>query len=157
MLAKHWEPPDPPKLLVSARRVAAELDVPPWKANEICWCLDRRFYAPGQAHFRVTRASLDALEAPDDAASDRGPTQTLHRYAWAYDERALDVLGSVFTADAVFDGVVADQDLVGPIRGRQQIVDWLEQAMLSQGDQRRHCIVNTLTLSRSATAADLQS
>jgi hypothetical protein len=63
MRPEHWEPPDPPKLLVSARRVAEELDVPIWKANEICWCLDRRFYAPGQTHYRVTRASLDAFKA----------------------------------------------------------------------------------------------
>ena len=33
--AQNWEPPDPPKLLVSARRVAQELEVPTWKANEI--------------------------------------------------------------------------------------------------------------------------
>ena len=59
---EHWEPPDPPKLLVSARRVAQELDVPIWKANEICWCLERVFYAPGQAHFRVMRTSLEALK-----------------------------------------------------------------------------------------------
>jgi hypothetical protein len=58
---EHWEPPDPPKLLVSAKRVAQELEVPLWKANEICWCLDRRF-SPGQGHYRVTRASLDAFK-----------------------------------------------------------------------------------------------
>ena len=62
MKPEHWEPPDPPKLLVSAKRVAQELDVPRWKANEICWCLDRRFYSPGQGHYRVTRASLDAFK-----------------------------------------------------------------------------------------------
>ena len=59
---EHWEPPDPPKLLVSSRRVAEELGVPLWKANEISWSLGRRFYAPGQVHFRVTRKSLDALK-----------------------------------------------------------------------------------------------
>jgi len=59
---EHWEPPDPPKLLLSAKRVALELDVPTWKANEICWCLERVFYAPGQVHYRVTRASLDAFK-----------------------------------------------------------------------------------------------
>ena len=59
---EHWEPPDPPKLLVSARRVAEELQVPIWKANEICWSLDCRFYARGQVHYRVMRRSLDALK-----------------------------------------------------------------------------------------------
>lgn len=62
MRPEHWEPPDPPKLLVSAKRVAKELDVPLWKANEICWSLDRRFYSRGQGHYRVTRASLDAFK-----------------------------------------------------------------------------------------------
>jgi hypothetical protein len=62
MRSEHWEPPDPPKLLVSAKRVALELDVPLWKANEICRCLDRRFYSAGQGHYRVTRASLDAFK-----------------------------------------------------------------------------------------------
>jgi hypothetical protein len=59
---EHWEPPDPPKLLVSARRVAIELGIPIWKANELCWALDRRFYAPGGVNYRVTRASLDAFK-----------------------------------------------------------------------------------------------
>lgn len=58
----EWDAPDPPKLLVSAKRVAAELEVPIWKANEICWCLERRFYSPGQSHFRVTVASLNAFK-----------------------------------------------------------------------------------------------
>jgi hypothetical protein len=57
--AEHWETPDPQKLLVSARRVAQEFDVSPWKANELCWALDRRFYADGQVHYRVTKRSLD--------------------------------------------------------------------------------------------------
>ena len=62
MRLEHWEPPDPPKLLVSAKRVALELDVPNRKASEICGCLERGFYAPRQAHYRVTGASLDAFK-----------------------------------------------------------------------------------------------
>jgi hypothetical protein len=42
--------------------VAQELDVPIWKANEICWCLERVFYAPGQGRYRVTRSSLDVFK-----------------------------------------------------------------------------------------------
>ncbi len=60
--AEHWEPPDPRKLLISARRVAEELDVTPGKANELCWVLDRRYYAPGQIHYRVTKRSFDDLK-----------------------------------------------------------------------------------------------
>ncbi len=59
---EHWEPPDPPKLLVSCKRVAQELDVPLWKANEMCWSLERVFYSPGQANYRVTCASLDGFK-----------------------------------------------------------------------------------------------
>jgi hypothetical protein len=59
---EHWEPPDPPKLLVSCKRVAQELNIPQWKANEICWSLERVFYSPGQGNYRVTRASLDAFK-----------------------------------------------------------------------------------------------
>lgn len=84
MRPEHWEPPDPPKLLVSAKRVALELDVPSWKANEICWCLERVFYAPGQAHFRVTRASLDAFKE----LLDQGVTIAAARAVmWRFRER----------------------------------------------------------------------
>src|SRR5688572_5103955 len=59
---EHREPPDPPKPLVSCKRVAQELDVPLWKANEICWSLERVFYSPGRSNYRVTRSSLDAFK-----------------------------------------------------------------------------------------------
>ena len=58
-----WEAPDAPRLLISASRVAAELDVPAWKAWEVCWCLERRYYSEGQSHYRVTVRSLDSLRA----------------------------------------------------------------------------------------------
>ena len=60
MRPEHWEPPDPPKLLVSAKRASR------W--NSMCRTGRRTrsagalFYAPGQAHYRVTRASLDAFK-----------------------------------------------------------------------------------------------
>lgn len=56
--AEHWEPPDPHKLLVSSRRVAEELDIPLWKANELCWSLERVFYGGKGSHYRVTWRSL---------------------------------------------------------------------------------------------------
>lgn len=84
VLPHHWEPPDPPKLLVSARRVAQELEVPVWKANEICWCLDGRFYAPGQVHYRVTRASLDAFKGLlDDGMTIHGARAVM----WQFKQR----------------------------------------------------------------------
>ena len=54
---EHWEPPDPPKLLISARRVAKELDIPAWKAQQLCYCLGRIYYTEG-VHYRVPWKSL---------------------------------------------------------------------------------------------------
>lgn len=81
---EHWEPPDPPKLLVTARRVADELDIPVWKANELCWALDRRFYAPGGVHYRVTRASLDAFKALLDQGLSYGAARAV---MWQFKQR----------------------------------------------------------------------
>lgn len=84
MKIAQLEPPDPRKLLVSAKRVALELDVPSWRANEICWCLERVFYAPGQAHYRVTRSSLDAFKE----LLDQGLTIAAARAVmWQFRER----------------------------------------------------------------------
>lgn len=81
--ANEWDAPDPPKLLVSAKRVAAELDVPIWKANEICWCLERRFYSPGQGHYRVTVASLNAFkELLEIGLSIRAAKAVMGHYKW---------------------------------------------------------------------------
>lgn len=42
--------------------MAAELDIPAWKANETCWVLERFFYGKGQVNNRVSRRSLDAFK-----------------------------------------------------------------------------------------------
>lgn len=60
---EHWEPPTPRPLLVSARRVAAELDITQAAAWEVCVCLEKLYYGEGRTHYRVTRRSLDALKA----------------------------------------------------------------------------------------------
>ena len=76
-----WDAPDSPRLLVSAKGVAVDLDVPIWKANEICWCLDRRFYSPGQGQYRVTLASLNAFkELLDMGLSIRAAKAVMWRY-----------------------------------------------------------------------------
>lgn len=59
---EHWEPPHPQQLFVSARGVAAELGIPLWKANDVTWCLERRYYGPTATHYRVRRRSLEALK-----------------------------------------------------------------------------------------------
>ena len=109
---------------------------------------------------RSGAVELPTVDAAAATAPDRTPLETLHRYAWAYDERALDVLASVFTHDAVFEGFIsgsASDGRVGPIRGRDAIVAWLRESMDVQDDQRRHCVLNAVTLAESASAAELQA
>ncbi len=60
--AEHWEPPDPPKLLVSARRVAKELDIQIWKAQQLCYSLGRIYYTDGGHHYRVPWKSLQRFK-----------------------------------------------------------------------------------------------
>lgn len=62
VLPQHWEPPDPPKLLVSARRVAKELDIQIWKAQELCYSLGRIYYTDEGHHYRVTWKSVQRFK-----------------------------------------------------------------------------------------------
>ena len=55
---EHWEQPDPPKLLISARRVAKELNIQTWKAQQLCYSLGRIYYTDRGHHYRVTWKSL---------------------------------------------------------------------------------------------------
>ena len=68
--------------------------------------------------------------------------ETLNRYAWGYDSRDLNLLGSTFTDTGVFAIELAGTAGWGPYRGRQQIIEWLAGIMGQQTDQRRHCITN---------------
>ena len=68
--------------------------------------------------------------------------ETMYRYAWGYDERALDVLESVFTVDAIVRTTVADVGSLELFEGRTAILSWLEGHMAEQLDQRRHCVLN---------------
>lgn len=79
--------------------------------------------------------------------------ETANRYAWAYDERTLDVLAACFTPDAVWSGSVAEAVQIEPIRGRQAIVDWLAAHMASQTDQRRHSATNVIVGDQTSTTA----
>jgi hypothetical protein len=109
------------------------------------------------------RSGFVALPTPAAAstsADSSTPLAALHRYAWGYDERATDILRSVFTDDATFEGRIASAGRgtdIGPIRGRDAIVDWLAESMKMQDDQRRHCILNHLTIAESSSTVELQA
>lgn len=70
--------------------------------------------------------------------------QVLHRYSWGVDDRLPDVLASVFTADAVWEGSVMDEVRVGPFVGRDAVMDWFTRFWPVQKDQRRHVFSNLI-------------
>lgn len=70
--------------------------------------------------------------------------QVIHRYSWGVDERRLDVIDSVFTDDAVWEGSVMDEVRVGPFEGRAAVRDWVTRFWAVQKDQRRHVFSNLI-------------
>ena len=63
-------------------------------------------------------------------------------YGWPMDSREFSVLGDVFTEDAEFTIVITGGDTIGPISGRDAIVEFCSSTVGEQQDQRRHVITN---------------
>lgn len=63
-------------------------------------------------------------------------------YGWPMDSREWPVLESVFTEDAEFTITIAGGDTIGPIAGRDAIVEFCSSTVNAQTDQRRHVISN---------------
>lgn len=80
---------------------------------------------------------------------------TLGRFAWAYDERQLVALGNSFAEDAVWEGSVAGELAIGPLRGREAILSWLQDYMTNHQDQRRHNMINHVFSSQNAQSAEV--
>jgi len=65
----------------------------------------------------------------------------LHEYCWGYDSNDMELLGSVFTENAISAVTVAHRDLSwGPWAGRAAIVEALSDIRNSQQGRRRHAI-----------------
>jgi SnoaL-like domain len=103
----------------------------------------------GEIRLEPPSAGLDAHSAADRLLI----VETASRYAWAYDERQLAVLGAVCVDDAVWLGSVAGALVIEPLVGRQAIVDWLEGHMAAQTDQRRHNALNLVIQEQTETSA----
>ncbi len=114
---------------------------------------------PGWAHAGGFLSLGDGAAGGVDAgAADRLEIlNVLGRYAWSYDERQLESLGSVFTPDAVWWGSVKGDFEIEPIETREGIVEWLRGHMAAQSDQRRHNIINPVVTEQSATSARVLS
>ncbi|HEX3869048.1 MAG TPA: nuclear transport factor 2 family protein [Pirellulales bacterium] len=97
--------------------------------------------------------------APPQPAADQSAldhlliAETLHRYAWAFDEHQREALGACFTESGRFVGSVGGWENVGPFEGRTAIVDWLGGAMAVQRHQRRHNISNLVVNAQTPTSA----
>lgn len=79
--------------------------------------------------------------ALQDESAKQEILHRLHEYCWGYDQNDMDLLGSVFTDDALSTGVVDKSDISwGPWQGRHEIVAALAEIRNSQSDRRRHVL-----------------
>lgn len=77
---------------------------------------------------------------------------TLHRWAFGYDDNDWSLVADCFTDDAVFSMRIAEGELIGPFEGREAIVAMMRDASDSQEDQRRHVTSNLIIEEHEDTA-----
>lgn len=76
------------------------------------------------------------------------------RWGVVYDEARLDLLPDLFTTDATFIVLLADQQSIVEVHGRQSILANVGNSLKQQGDQRRHLISNVVISQISERQAD---
>lgn len=106
-------------------------------------------HAAGFLALNEARAVPTTLEELADRDLAR---ESALRYSYAYDERRLDVLRSLLTADAKFSISISGTEAQS-VEGRDTVVKWLSDIMESQDDQRRHVVSNVIIESISAERA----
>lgn len=83
--------------------------------------------------------------------------EALARYAWGFDTADFDLLGAVFTENAVSGGIVSGTDIAwGPMHGRSEITSILAGIRRQQADQRRHNIGSVLFEAQTETTASVR-
>jgi len=79
------------------------------------------------------------------SAEDRlAISEVLNRMAYCYDEGRLDELAACFADDAIMSMQIAGGDMVGPFKGRDNIMELYRGAKSTQTDVRRHAITNIM-------------
>jgi 3-phenylpropionate/cinnamic acid dioxygenase small subunit len=68
----------------------------------------------------------------------------LHRVAFGFDQRKLDMVEASFAENATMSMRIADGELIGPFEGRSAIMQLMSDTLAIQEDQRRHVISNVL-------------
>ena len=70
---------------------------------------------------------------------------TVARYHWCVDERDANTLASLFTKDSEWAGSVAGTVVLGQVRGRDAVLQWIKSLPAwSVHAQRRHCAINPM-------------
>jgi uncharacterized protein (TIGR02246 family) len=88
--------------------------------------------------------------------ADRSAIEQLFAdYGWPMDTREWDVLATVFTEDAEFTITIPGSDAIGPVNGRDAIVEFCSSTVGDQIDQRRHVITNVRITNETDSAADV--
>jgi SnoaL-like domain len=81
--------------------------------------------------------------------------QLFSDYGWPMDSREWPVLGDTFTEDAEFTIVITGGDTIGPLQGRDAIVEFCSTTVNAQTDQRRHVITNIRLAPEKDTEAEV--
>ena len=87
------------------------------------------------------RSHLPAIRVPDPF-EQAAVQPTLNRYAFAVDHHDLPALGEVMTGDVTWRFSVAGVIDLGPVTGRQAILDFVEESTSAQADQRQQHLTN---------------
>jgi ketosteroid isomerase-like protein len=88
-----------------------------------------------------------------DPAEQLAVHQALARYAFALDQQDLTALGAVLTEDATWTFKIAGERDLGPVVGREAILEFVRDATDAETDQRRHNLVNVVFHSADADTA----
>ncbi|GAA4556982.1 nuclear transport factor 2 family protein [Pseudonocardia xishanensis] len=104
------------------------------------------FPAPAwvRAAGRVTPSGPRPAGGPEVAAERQAAVDTLHRFAWAFDEHDRDRLEDCFDPDAVWTATIGGHRDLGRSEGREAVLTWLTAGWPAQADQRRHIVTNAV-------------
>jgi len=92
-----------------------------------------------------------------DPAQHFAIQQTLVRYAYALDQHDLAALEQLFTSSATWTFSSAGQAALGPISGREAILDFVRGTLTEQAAQQRHNLANISVSAATAGTADAQA
>jgi ketosteroid isomerase-like protein len=87
------------------------------------------------------------------AAEQFAVQQAVARYAFALDQQDLVALESVLAEDATWAFKIAGETDLGPIVGREAILEFVRASIDAETDQRRHNLVNMVLRSADADTA----